>query len=172
MNTLKKMGTFSGIILIALGVLLYACKVLIIDFFTVVAGITVIAAGVYRAVEAMMLRKKEMPYVWIAVSAVIFIIAGIYLIINPMATIRLIGVFIGVFAFMSGFDRFKMALMRKKEGLNYSPTFVTGIIHMIFGVVMCMAPGYGMNVLIMIAGLYMIISGIMVLMSTIWFGDF
>lgn len=169
---IKKMGMFSGIVLIALGILLYVCKFLIVDFFTAAVGITVLAAGVYKAAEAMMIRKKQMPYVWIAVSSVIFIIAGVYLLLNPMATIRIIGVFIGVFAFTSGFDRFKMASVRKNIELNYSVTLITGIIHMIFGVIMCIAPGYGMNVLVMIAGLYMIISGIMILMSAVWFGDF
>ena len=54
------------------------------------------------------------------------------------------------------------AASRPKEVTLYS---------VLFGIVMCIAPTWGVDVLVMLAGFYLIISGIMVLISVLKYHD-
>ena len=44
-------------------------------------------------------------------------------------------------------------------------------IHVLFGVLMCIVPVWGVDVLVMFTGLYLILSGVMVLLSAVKYND-
>ena len=51
-------------------------------------------------------------------------------------------------------------------------TLLFGGIHVVFGVVMCVVPKWGVDILVKFTGLYLIVAGVMVLFSALKYDDF
>ena len=170
MSLFKKFGVISGLILIAVGILFYVYKTEVTEFLAVIIGLAVLIIGVYNIVYAAVTWKSSNRLPALLVG-ILLAAVGAYLILNNEVTIFIIGVSIGVIAFLAGIDRFRSAyrLIRAKLGGGYA--ILSGCVQIIFGVLMCIVPGYGVSVLVMLMGVYLIVSGLMILISCLKFHD-
>ena len=77
----------------------------------------------------------------------------------------------GVFAFAAAVDRFIVANERRKMGLPRGLTILSGVIHIIFGLLMIYAAVQVMSMLVIFSGIYLLAAGIMVIISVVYMGD-
>lgn len=171
MEYIKKFGILSGIVLAAAGVVCYVFERQVVAFFGVAAGLSLFVAGAYFTIFALIMRKKGNMSVSKLITGILLLVCGIYLMSHSDLMVRMTGVFIGVFAFLAGIDRFAVAWSRMRTGSGRNKNILFGLIHMIFGISMCVIPTWGVDMLVKFTGFYLIVSGIMVLVSTIKYHD-
>ncbi len=171
MDYFRRFGVLSGFVLIALGIVCYAFKNQVIAFFGLSVGVVVFVAGGYFLTGALMMRKYgELPVPKL-LCGILLMICGIYLMGHTRMMIRVVGVFIGVIAFAAGIDRFNVARAHSRAGSDKNKNILFGVIHIVFGVLMCIVPVWGVDVLVMFTGIYLILAGVMVLLSAIKYND-
>lgn len=172
LEKLKSLGLIFGIILTVIGVILFTFPEKIISALTIIIGSILLIYGLYRSITVL-LHWEDGEKKWFKLSiGIIVLILGIYIIVNQNITIRALGIIIGIFAFSLSFDRFTMALSRKKQGLNIGSTLLFAFIHLIFGLGMMYSAIYTISVIISLVGVYLFIAGIMIILSTSYFLDF
>ncbi len=172
MEFIRRFGVASGLVLIALGLICYIFRNQVIAFLGVAVGIVIFLVGGYFLIGSLMMRREgNMPVVRL-LCGILMIICGIYLMVNTGLMIRVVGIFIGVMAFLAGANRFSVASARKSSGLDGGKNILFGIIHVLFGIVMCIAPAWGVDVLVMLTGFYLILAGVMLLISVLKYHDF
>ena len=173
---LKKLGLFLGLIFIVIGVVFFAFPDKVVEILALIIGIGILVYGGGKAFGLAFSWKSQdnsmasKIFSLVVDSALIFL--GIYLLINNNVTISAVGLVIGLFALLSAFDRFSVAVQRIKLKLRVMPTIIFGIIHLLFGIGMIYAAISMLSAIIMMAGLYLIVSGIMIILSTCYFFDF
>ena len=172
MDFIRRFGVASGLVLIVLGLICYIFRSQVVAFLGVAVGIVIFLAGAYFLIGYLMMKRESDKSVIRLLCGILLVICGIYLMINTGLMIRVVGVFIGVMAFIAGANRFSTA------GEEYHPVMPAAsrpkevtLYSVLFGIVMCIAPTWGVDVLVMLAGFYLIISGIMVLISVLKYHD-
>jgi uncharacterized membrane protein HdeD (DUF308 family) len=170
MSIFKKFGVISGLLMIAVGILFYVYKTEVTQFLAVITGLAVLIIGVYNILFAVITWKSSnrLP---VLLVGILLAAVGAFLLLNNQVTIFIAGVSIGAIAFLAGIDRFRSAcrLIRARLGGGYA--VLSGCVQIIFGILMCIAPGYGISVLVMLIGVYLIVSGLMILISCLKFHD-
>lgn len=172
MDFVRRFGVASGLVLIVLGFICYIFRSQVVAFLGIAVGIVIFLAGGYFLIGSLIMRREgNMPLLRL-LCGILLVICGIYLMINTGLMVRVVGVFIGVMAFMAGVNRFSTASARRSSGLSVNKNVLFGVIHILFGIAMCIVPTWGVDVLVMLIGLYLILSGIMVLISVLKYHDF
>lgn len=171
MRQLKGLGITLGVVMAAVGLILLIFPEFIINVLATVIGVLVTAYGGFRTISAVVTRNEmERPLVRIACSALL-LVCGVYILFNTRITISFISVVIGLFAVMFSLERFAMAKLRKEADLPIGSTVGFGVVHLLFGVAMICMPLVGTSMLVMLAGIYMLAGGAMVIASACYFGD-
>ena len=170
---IKSLGVFLGIILILVGVVFLVFPEQVIKFLALIVGTGILIYGAFNAI-VLAVKWNELPKkrVLRLILAAVFVLLGIFLLIYKDVTISAAGIVIGLLAVLSAFDRFLVAVERRKEGLKSSSTFLFGLIHLVLGVGMIYASLQFLSYIVIFAGIYVLIAGIMVILSTCYFFDF
>lgn len=92
-------------------------------------------------------------------TALIYIIAGIWLVAAPSAPVRIICLILGIILLIQGILRIV------SSGRGYS--MVPGILLLIVGVLLVFSPNFIINLLPMMIGIYLLISGISEVMGAL-----
>lgn len=169
---LKSLGILFGIIMVVLGavLLLFADKV--VEAVAMIVAIALLIFGAFKCITVLT-KWKNIDYgVLKMIPGLLLLVIGIYVLINTKVTITVVGVIIGVFAILSAVDRFSTAWERKKSGMKNGSAILFGFIHLLFGVGMIYASFALFSLIVTLAGVYLLMSGIMVLLSTCYFLDF
>ena len=172
MGYIKKFGVLSGLILIALGVVCYLLENQVVAFFGIAAGILLLVFGGYFLVGSLIQTQSGNMAVVTLIAGLLFLLSGLYLLLHSALMVRLTGVAIGIMAFAAGADRFAVAWSRMKAGVSRNKNLLFGGIHVVFGIVMCVVPKWGVDILVKFTGLYLIVAGVMVLFSALKYDDF
>lgn len=164
-----------GILLIVMGVIFFAYSEKVVEVVAVIIGAGILMAGAFNLISVLMTRRlegKKGAQVLNIIIAVVFVALGVYLLFNGNVTISAIGVIIGIFAFLSAADRFAVTLDRMKQKLRFAPALISGLVHTAFGTLIIYSSISMFSAIIMLAGAYLIIAGIMIVLSTAYFFDF
>lgn len=169
---IKSLGLFFGILLIIIGVVFLVFPENVISFLAFIVSALIIGFGLFRLIVVFLqwkdLYRREIKLV----LSLLMIAAGIFIVFNTHITVTALGVVIGIFAILLAFDRFNVASLRKKAGMNYSSSMAFGFIHLAFGIGMFYSAFTVISIIISIIGVYLLIAGIMVILSTSFFFDF
>ncbi len=171
----KSLGVFLGILLIVIGVVFFAYSEKVVEVIAVIIGAGILMAGVLNLVSVLMTRRfedRKSAQIFNVIVAVVFVALGVYLLFNSHITISAIGVTIGIFAFFSAADRLAVALDRIRQKLRFAPTLISAIVHAGFGILLIYSSISMFSAIIMLAGAYLILAGIMIILSTSYFFDF
>lgn len=170
MSTFKKYGAVSSLVMIAIGILFFVFRMQVTQFLALVIGLIILVVGAYNVIVAAVTWGSDRRPLNL-IAGIILAIAGIFLLFNTGVTIFIAGVTVGILAFIAGVDRFTAAfgLIKSKSGGGYA--LFSGVVNIIFGILMCLAPGWSVYTLVMLTGLYFIIAGAMMLMSALKFHD-
>lgn len=171
MELLKKFGVITALIMIAAGILCIVYSSQISTMIGVVIGAAILVVGAYYGITALVVRHAGKSFILNLLIAIVLVVLGFVLIFFSDITVQLVGIGIGIMAFAAGLERFRMAVSRKSEGEPILPTIVTGLIHVAFGVMMCIMPTYGVGILVLFIGAYLIVSGMLMMMSVLKFRD-
>lgn len=174
MQKLKSFGIFMGIILILAGVLFIVFDRQIAGIIAFVMGGAMTVTGIIRLVQALKLDSSVPQKNRIAkiIVAAIMIAAGLFLIIDHNAAMSLVGIVLGVFSFFCAFDRFSVAAQRKRLGQPAGMTVLFGILDILLGIFIMVASFNLVEFIVMFTGIYMLVEGIMIVISAGYLKDF
>jgi hypothetical protein len=174
MDSFRRSRAFSlltGSILIVLGIVFLSAPGRVAEFMAILAGAAIAAIGMLRVIIVAanwnLLIKPGMSLI----TGLLFFTTGILMLFKPEASIPITGAVIGIFAVLMALDRFITAY-RIKHRINILPTVISGLIHLAFGITMIYYALIAVAVIIILAGIYLAIVGIMILLSSRVINDF
>ncbi len=170
-DRLRPIGLMLGILLAVFGVIFLAAPERVAEFLAIFIGAVVTVFGGIRIVGILIHWQVTTNRILLLVVGIIIFLIGIFMLFNPEVTIAIAGAIIGVFAILMAFDRFITANRLKNE-INITPTIISGIIHLAFGIGMIYSAILVFSIIIILVGIYMLIAGIMFALSTLFFRDF
>ncbi len=172
LEKIKSVGIFFGVAFILVGVVFLAFPEKIITSLAFIIGGVIIVYGIFKGFM-LAFQWNEISKKYIKLSTSLLTIAlGIFIVTNTLITVTALGVVMGVFAILLAFDRFNMAILRKQAGLNNKWTLTSGFIHLAFGIGMFYSAFTVISIIISVIGIYLLMAGIMIALSTSYFLDF
>lgn len=124
-------------------------------FFAVLSGFFIITLAFLGESENKFLRILE---------GLIFILAGIIVYINPVFAVGGIMIFIAAWAILSGITQIFLAIRLRKVITNEWFMALNGVISVIFGIILAGNLISGAGVILMVIGIFAVLSGIFTLM--------
>ena len=159
-------------ILAVLGVILIIFPEKIVGFIGLLLGIFLVITGLLRCYTLMKTWEQRGVSRGFALAlAVLILVLGIFLLMNRSIAVAFISVVIGVFAVVSAADRYSVMRARRELDMPVASTVISGLIHLLFGIGMITMPLFGASLIIIVTGLYLIVAGVMVLLSSCIFFD-
>ncbi|MGM0651915.1 MAG: HdeD family acid-resistance protein [Bacillota bacterium] len=165
------MSIMIAILLMVLGIVFLTVPDRVTEFLAIFVGAVITVFGILR-IATVAGRWKVMHNRGILLTFGILVSGlGIFMLFNPAVTITLVGAIIGVFAIIMAFDRFVTA-NRLKGQMNIVPTIISGLIHLAFGIGMIYSSIIVFSLIIVLIGIYLLVGGVMILLSSFLFQDF
>lgn len=147
-----------GIASVVFGIALIAVPDKTLTVIAVLLGVWLLAVGILRFFQSIFDRDAE-HRVLLAIVGILGVILGLLVMRDPLRTIWVIAVIVGLFWLISGFvDVFRVATKRTTENRGLNLTL--GIVAIVAGAVVILWPAITILVLAIVSGIYLIISGI------------
>lgn len=168
---LKSFGIVFGIIALVLGIILTFKPVQTGIVLNTAVGVGVLIMGAVKLIQELLGRKEFERSMLYMVLPALMVILGIYILINQEVTMFTVGMIIAILAFILAADRFVTARSRRKNNLAYKGAFIEGIIHLLCGIFMCYNAISVTIAITIVTGIYLILVGIMIIVSSIYLKD-
>ncbi len=149
-----------GIAAIVFGVLAFAWPGLTLVTLVLFYGAFALVDGVIALVAAFTGGAKPVPTWWLVVVGLLGIGAGIATFVMPGITAILLILFMGAWALVHGIFEIIGAIQLRKEIDNEWMLIFSGVVSVLFGVIVLIAPGAGALGLIWAIAAYSIVFGI------------
>ena len=149
-----------GIAAIVFGVLAFAWPGLTLVTLVLFYGAFALVDGVIALAAAFRGSAKPVPTWWLVVVGILGIGAGIATFIMPGITAVLLVLFIGAWALVHGIFEIIGAIQLRKEIDNEWMLILSGVVSVLFGLIVLIAPGAGALGLIWAIAAYSIFFGI------------
>jgi len=170
-DRVKPFSLVLGILLMVIGIVFLAAPDRVAEFLAVFVGAVITVIGIFRIVTVAASWNVIINRGILLAFGILFTILGLFMLFNPDITITLVGAVIGILAIMMAIDRFVTA-NRLKKVANVTPTIISGLIHLAFGIGMVYSAIVVFSIIIVLAGIYLLISGVMFALSALFFRDF
>ena len=149
-----------GIASIIFGVLAFAWPGLTLVTLVLFYGAFALVDGVIALIAAFSGGAKPMPTWWLVIVGLLGIAAGIVTFIMPGITALLLIIFIGAWALVHGIFEIIGAIQLRKEIDNEWMLILSGVVSVLFGLIVLIAPGAGALGLVWVIAAYSIVFGI------------
>lgn len=149
-----------GIASIVFGVLAFAWPGLTLVTLVLFYGAFALVDGVIALVAAFSGGAKPAPTWWLVVVGLLGIAAGIATFLMPGITALLLIIFMGAWALVHGIFEIVGAIQLRKEIDNEWMLILSGIVSVLFGLIVLIAPGAGALGLVWAIAAYSIVFGI------------
>src|SRR3954469_21800643 len=149
-----------GIAAIVFGILAFAWPGLTLVTLVLFYGAFAMVDGVIALVAAFTGRHKPVPTWWLVVIGLLGIGAGIATFVMPGITAILLILFIGGWALVHGIFEIIGAIQLRKEIDNEWMLILSGVVSVLFGLIVLIAPGAGALGLVWAIAAYSIVFGI------------
>ncbi len=150
-----------GIAAIVFGVLAFIWPGLTLVTLVLFYGVFALVDGVLSLVAAFTGGSKPVPTWWLVVVGLLGIAAGAATFMWPGMTAILLVMFIGVWALVHGIFEIIGAIQLRKEIDNEWMLILGGVLSVIFGAIVLIAPGTGALGLVWAIAAYSIVFGIL-----------
>ena len=151
-----------GIAAIVFGLLAFAWPGLTLVTLVLFYGAFALVDGVIALVAAFSGGAKPLPTWWLVIVGLLGIAAGIVTFVMPGITALLLIIFIGAWALVHGVFEIIGAIQLRKEIDNEWMLILSGVVSVLFGLIVLIAPGAGALGLIWVIAAYSIVFGISV----------
>lgn len=168
---LKSMGLFFGLVLVVAGLVFLLFPMRILNLFAWFAGFLLMVVGGFKGLSGGMAWSRGERRILPILAGGFMALLGLVILLNPRITVAAIGTVIGVFALLLAFDRVEAIRRRRAQGLPVTAPVLFGLIHLAFAVAMLYSAYGTMSFMVSLAGIYLFVSGIMVVLSTAYFFD-
>jgi len=149
-----------GLLSIVFGVLAFIWPAITLFALVVLYGAFALADGVVALIGAFTGRLKPLPTWWLVLVGLAGIGAGIVTLLWPGITAIVLVMFIGAWALVHGIFEIVGAIQLRKEIDNEWWLILGGVLSVVFGLLVLLAPGPGALGLIWAIGAYSIAFGI------------
>jgi uncharacterized membrane protein HdeD (DUF308 family) len=155
-----------GVAAVLFGVLAFAWPGITLAALVIVWGAYALADGVLALVAAYRVRDQGQPFWSLLIVGLLGIAAGIVTFIWPGMTALLLLMFIAAWAIVMGVFQIVAAIRLRKEIRGEWLLGLSGVLSVLFGVVMFVQPGTGALAVIWAIGSFAIVFGVLL----IWLG--
>jgi len=146
------LAIFGIIALVSPGIALLAL-VWVFGLFAILEGVVVLVIGIRS--------RGEPHWVWTLVQGVISVLAGIVALVWPGLTALVLLFVVAFWAIMLGIGEIAGAFAARRSGSSgWGWTLATGILNVIFGVVLLIWPAGGILTLVWLIGIFTVAGGI------------
>ncbi len=170
-DKVKPFSLLLGIALMVIGIIFLVAPDRVAEFLAIFVGAVITVIGVFRIITVALGWKTILNRGLLLAFGIIMTGIGVFMLFNPEATITMVGAIIGILAIMLAIDRFITA-NRLKIVTNVTPTVISGLIHLAFGIGMIYSALVVFSIIIVLTGIYLLISGVMFALSALFFQDF
>ncbi len=153
-----------SIILIIFGITFLAAPDRVAEVIAIFIGAACTLIGLYKIITIIINWSHSTLQFYTLSYSIIILIAGLFLLFFTNLAITAIGIIIGIFAIFLGIDRFIAA--KRYKNFRLVPFVLPGLLHITFGIGMVYSALAVISIIIVIIGLYLLFSGIMVLISS------
>jgi uncharacterized membrane protein HdeD (DUF308 family) len=151
-----------GICAVIFGVLTFAWPGVTLAVLVLFYGAFAFVDGLLALIAAVM-GGQPAPRWWLAIVGVLGIAVGIVTLMMPGMTALVLLYFIAFWAIMIGAMQVTGAIRLRKEIDNEWMLIASGILSVVFGIILLVAPGAGALGLLFVIGVYAVIHGIMLI---------
>lgn len=151
-----------GIVITVLGVICLAKPHVMESMIIWIMGGIVIITGIVMAISG-----KTSDNTGNLVFGSVLIIVGILMIVCEEVTKTAIGAAIALFAVMLGINRLNASSKIKKTGGNGKPPLISGILHLVFAVLMLFMTFEMLDFMMTLIGIYLAYSGINIISASL-----
>jgi uncharacterized membrane protein HdeD (DUF308 family) len=151
-----------GICAVIFGLLTFAWPGVTLAVLVLFYGAFAFADGVLALVAAVM-GGQPAPRWWLAIVGVLGLAAGLITLVMPGITALILLYCIAFWAIAIGVMQIFGAIRLRKEIDNEWMLIASGILSIVFGIVLLVAPGAGALGLLFVIGVYAVIHGIMLI---------
>ena len=145
---------------IVFGVLAFVWPGLTLVTLVLFYGAFALVDGVIALVAAFSGGAKPLPTWWLVIVGLLGIAAGIVTFVMPGITALLLIIFIGAWALVHGIFEIIGAIQLRKEIDNEWMLILSGVVSVLFGLIVLIAPGAGALGLVWVIAAYSIVFGI------------
>jgi len=153
--------TIRGLALILFGIMALIWPNLTVTVLAILFGVYALVDGVVSVVGAILNRKTSPNWTLLLIMGLISIIAGIFAISNPGVTSLALLYIIAVWALLIGLVSILTAVRLRREIEGEWVMIAAGVLSIVFGIALIVAPGAGAVALVWLIGAYAIILGIL-----------
>jgi len=154
---------FRGISYFLLGLFALLLPGLTLTTMIVILGILVTAVGVFTIIAAANSRKKVAGWEWILVSAVLSLLAGLVIIMNPFGTAMALVYLLAGWIFITGVAEIIMAIRLRNEVKQEAWYITAGIIAILLAFFIFIDPSGAYIILTILFGGYAVVAGCMLI---------
>ena len=155
-----------GVAAVLFGVLAFLWPGITLAVLVIVWGAYALADGVLALIAAYRVRDRGKPFWSLVIVGLLGIAAGIVTFIWPGMTALVLLMFIAAWAVVMGIFQIIAAIRLRKEIQNEWLLGLSGVLTVLFGIIMFVAPGAGALAVIWVIAAYAIVFGILL----IWLG--
>ena len=155
-----------GVAAVLFGILAFALPGITLAALVIVWGAYALADGILSLIAAYRVRDQGKPFWSLVIVGLLGIAAGIVTFIWPGMTALLLLMFIAAWAVVMGIFQIIAAIRLRKEIQNEWLLGLSGVLSVLFGIIMFVQPGAGALAVIWVIGAYAIVFGVLL----IWLG--
>jgi uncharacterized membrane protein HdeD (DUF308 family) len=161
-----------GILAIVFGILVWVWPGLSLLVLIILFGIFALASGIAALVAAFRAHRSHRGWWLLAVSGVLGIAAGIVAFVWPGETALILLYIVAIWAIVTGVSEIAAAFTPGRTSTDEWLLVLSGVISIIFGILLFVFPGTGLLALVWLLGIYAIIYGITLIISAFSVGSF
>jgi uncharacterized membrane protein HdeD (DUF308 family) len=155
------MFVLRGIFALALGVLAFAAPAPTLAALIFVFAVYAIADGILAI--AFGIAAPSGPSWLLVIAGIVGIAIGVYTLVSPQVTAVALTLLIGTFAFVRGIAEVGTAIWLRNVSENTWLYVISGIVSIVFGAYLIVAPGDGAFAILFVIGFYALFAGVMYL---------
>jgi len=155
-----------GVAAVLFGILAFALPGVTLAVLVIVWGAYALADGILSLIAAYRIRDQGKPFWALVIVGLLGIAAGIVTFIWPGMTALLLLMFIAAWAIVMGIFQIVAAIRLRKEIQNEWLLGLSGVLSVLFGIIMFVQPGAGALAVIWVIAAYAIVFGVLL----IWLG--
>ena len=156
----------SGLVAIVLGIIVFGQPAATLAVVAVLFGLYFLISGVIRVVRGLFTHGAAGGRILSILFGVLLIGAGIFTIRNPLNSLVVLGLIIGIAWIIEGIA----VLAETASDSSRWPGLLLGIVSLIAGIVVLFAPLQSLAALVLLVGIFLIVSGIVQIVESFLFG--
>ncbi|QTX04771.1 HdeD family acid-resistance protein [Agromyces archimandritae] len=138
--------------------------VILLGIYFIIAGIAYVGIGIFAKGIGGGARALDI------ILGILFVIAGVIVFMDPRASALVLGIFLGVFIGILWIVEGIVALVQSGDSGSKGWTIFFGILSLIAGIILLFSPLWGAVVLFLVAGISLIVLGIVQIVRAFTFG--